>query len=61
MRKLIVDSLHRLGTEIDEAANNTSTKEKCITTSGSHVPVRVIPTDEEQMIARETLALLQVK
>lgn len=45
-----------LGIELDEAANDRSAQ--LISSSPSSVSVWVIPTDEERMIARHTLALL---
>jgi acetate kinase len=46
-----------LGVEIDEAANAAS--RGCISTGSSRVPVYVIPTNEELMIARHTRRLLE--
>ena len=46
-----------LGIELDEKANQASGPR--ITTMGSRVSAWAIPTDEEQMIARHTLALLR--
>jgi acetate kinase len=45
-----------LGVEIDEAANAAG--EAVISTPSSRVKVRVIPTDEEQMVALHTLETL---
>jgi acetate kinase len=45
-----------LGVEIDEAANAAGGP--LVTTAGSRVAAWVVPTDEEGMIARHTLALL---
>jgi acetate kinase len=46
-----------MGVEIDEAANAAG--RGCISTGSSRVAVWVIPTNEELMIARHTLRLLQ--
>jgi acetate kinase len=46
-----------LGIELDEAANRAGGPR--ISTAGSRVAVYAIPTDEEQMIARHTLAVLR--
>ena len=45
-----------LGIEIDEAANRDGAE--VISTSNSRVLVRVIPTDEEQMLAQHGMELL---
>jgi acetate kinase len=46
-----------LGVELDPARNEAHGPR--ITTDASRIPVHVIPTDEERMIARHTLALLR--
>ncbi|MDO4581806.1 MAG: acetate kinase [Bacillota bacterium] len=56
-RKEICDNLHYLGVEFDEAANDCRGKEVEISKPGSKVRVFVIPTNEELMIARDTMAL----
>ena len=56
-RKQIISKLGCLGIKLDEDANNMRGEEKCITTEDSKVPVWVIPTDEELMIARDTYEL----
>lgn len=53
-RKQILDKLKILGIEIDDERNNIRGKEALITKDSSSVPVWVIPTDEEVMIARDT-------
>jgi acetate kinase len=45
-----------LGIELDETANGAGGPK--ISSAGSRVAVYAIPTDEEQMIARHTLAVL---
>ena len=57
-RKQIVDKLGALGIKLDEEANNVRGEERKITTDDSKVPVYIIPTDEELMIARDTYCLL---
>jgi len=47
-----------LGIEIDPAKNESKEKEKVISTDKSKVKVLVVPTNEELMIARETLRLV---
>ena len=56
-RKQIIQKLSCLGIKLDEEANNMRGEEKCITTSDSSIPVWVIPTDEELMIAKDTYNL----
>jgi acetate kinase len=48
-----------LGIELDEAANDRGAER--ISSPSSSVSVWVIPTDEERMIARHTLALVQAR
>jgi acetate kinase len=51
--------LDRLGIAVDTALNESErTGERAVSPPGAEVPVLVIPTDEEQEIARQTLALL---
>lgn len=56
-RKQIIDKLECLGIKLDEEKNNMRGEEACITTDDSKVPVWVIPTDEELMIAKDTYDL----
>ncbi len=56
-RKQILDKLKVLGIEIDDERNNVRGKETLITKDSSKIPVWVIPTDEEVMIARDTYKL----
>jgi acetate kinase len=48
-----------LGAEIDDQRNETRGKEQLISTDRSKIKVYVIPTNEEVMIARDTLRLCQ--
>jgi len=57
MRKKICDGLTFLGIEIDDEANAKRGEEICISTNNSKVKVFVIPTNEELMIARDTVEL----
>ncbi len=59
MRARIARNLQWLGIELDPAAN--ATRGPLISRAGSRVPVYVVPTDEELMIARHTLALLSAQ
>ena len=56
IRARIADQLEWLGVILDEAEN--SSHARLISRSGSRIPVYVIPTDEELMIAQHTLSLL---
>ena len=56
-RKQILDKLAPLGVKIDEEANNCRGEEKLITAANSKIPVYVIPTNEELMIATDTYNL----
>ena len=48
-----------MGIKLDEAANNRNFgEEEIISTPDSKVKVVVVPTDEELLIASDTLALL---
>jgi acetate kinase len=57
VREAALAGLGWLGIELDAAANRVQAP--VISTRRSAVEVRVIPTDEEAMIARHTLAVLQ--
>ncbi|CCQ97242.1 hypothetical protein CULT_60018 [[Clostridium] ultunense Esp] len=55
----MLDGLTFLGVELDDALNEASSpKERRITTERSKVAAYVIPTNEELMIARETLRVV---
>ena len=56
-RKQILDKLSVLGVQVDEERNNIRGEEQLITKDSSTIPVWVIPTDEELMIARDTYEL----
>jgi acetate kinase len=56
IRARISDRLAWLGAELDPAANEAG--DTLISTPASRVRLYVLPTDEEQMIARHTLALI---
>ena len=56
IRARIAERLAWLGAELDPAANEAG--ELVISTAGSRVALMVVPTDEELMIARHTLALI---
>lgn len=58
IRARITERLAWLGAELDAAANEAG--ETLISTPASRVAVYVLPTDEELMIARHTLALVNM-
>lgn len=58
-RSAVCKQLEFLGVKIDDEANNVRGEEKEISTSDSKVKVYVVPTNEELMIAKETLALVE--
>ncbi|MBR0361136.1 MAG: acetate/propionate family kinase, partial [Paraprevotella sp.] len=59
MREAICSGLEYLGVNIDKAVNNTIRGEEAIiSTADGKVTVCVIPTDEELMIAKDTMALV---
>ena len=55
VRSKVCSKLSFLGVELDHEANEQGTGERIITTPGSRVVVTVVPTNEELMIARETI------
>ncbi len=57
-RTLVVDKIKILGVILDEAANEIKGKETVISTKESKITVLSIPTNEEVMIARDTLRLI---
>ncbi len=57
-RELIVNNLNALGAKLDEEANDVRGEERIISTDDSKVSLLVVPTDEEVMIARDTMRLM---
>ncbi len=60
-RKEICKDLEFLGIEIDDENNNVRGKEQLISKDNKKVKVYVIPTNEELMIAREAMEILENK
>ena len=58
-RLAIASNLEVLGVKMDAEANNVRGKETVISTADSKVKVLLIPTNEELMIARDTLELVK--
>lgn len=59
VRGKIVERLSCLGIKLDESANDSRGEVRRISTDDSSVLVYAIPTDEELMIAKDTLELVQ--
>ena len=59
IREEIVNALSYLGMKFDPEANQCRGVERRITTDDSAIPAYIIPTNEELVIARDTLALAQ--
>jgi acetate kinase len=60
IRQEIVSSMDWLGLNVDPALNQKTVGEVgCISPPGSRVPVWVIPTDEELLIARDTVRAVE--
>ena len=58
-RKAICEQLEVFGVKIDDEKNNVRGEEAEISSNNSKVKVYVVPTNEELMIARETLRLVK--
>jgi len=58
-RKMICEHLKWMGVELDLEANQVRAEEKEISTKDSKVKVWIVPTEEELMIARDTLELIK--
>ena len=58
VRKRILARLGALGIKVDKKANKVRGELKVISTKDSKIPVVVIPTNEELMIARDTVRVL---
>ncbi len=58
IRKGICEQLSFMGVEIDVDKNNIRSEEKLVSKDSSKVKIYVIPTNEELMIAKETLRLI---
>ncbi len=59
VRSAICKKLGFMGAEIDEEKNKVKGEEKEISNANSKIKIFVIPTDEEMMIAKETLDLVK--
>ena len=61
VRERIVNRLGALGIKLDKTANKVRGEVKVISAKGSKIPVVVLPTNEELMIARDTVKVLTGK
>ncbi len=58
MRKMIIERIQSLGVKIDDDKNDFRGEFRLISTDDSKIPVYVIPTNEELMIALDTMELI---
>lgn len=58
LREQVIDNMEFLGMKLDKEVNNCKGKELIISTEDSKVKVVVIPTNEEIVIARDTLDIV---
>lgn len=59
LRERVMKNFGYIGAKIDKERNNTRRKEALISTDDSKVKIVVIPTDEEIVIARDTLSIVK--
>ena len=58
-REAIAEKLAVLGVKIDKKANDVRGELKCISAKDSKIKLYLVPTNEELMIAKDTLALIK--
>ncbi len=61
LRAHVINRLSALGVKLDAAANNCRGKEQLITTADSKIKAYIVPTNEEVVIARDTVRLGNIK
>jgi acetate kinase len=59
IRRAVCKGLEGFGIELDEAVNKTTRKAGPISTEGSRVKVLIMPADEEIIVARETVNVVE--
>lgn len=59
LRRRVCENLSYLGVKLDEEANNSAHEETIISAPDSSVIVAMIPTNEELVIARDTMHIVQ--
>lgn len=57
-RQMIVDKIHSLGVSLDKELNNCREVLRKISNEDSRIPVYIVPTNEELMIAKDTYELI---
>lgn len=57
-RQMIVDKIHSLGVSLDKELNNCRGVLRKISNEDSRIPVYIVPTNEELMIAKDTYELI---
>lgn len=57
-RKMIIERIQSLGVKLDESKNDFKSEFRIISTDDSKIPVYVVPTNEELMIALDTMDLI---
>ena len=58
IRQMIVDKIHSLGVSLDKELNNCRGVLRKISNEDSRIPVYIVPTNEELMIAKDTYELI---
>ena len=61
VRKGIIDYLAYMGVKLDDERNKVRGEEALISSDDSSIPVWVVPTNEELVIARDTLRIVTEK
>jgi acetate kinase len=61
LRANVVNRLGVLGVKLDAELNDTFSDERIISTPDSKIKVYIIPTNEEVMIARDTVRVAGIK
>jgi len=59
LRERVLSNMEYLGVKLDKEKNQVRGKERDVAAADSKVRILVIPTNEELVIARDTLALVQ--
>ena len=60
LRMNVAKRLGALGVEIDEQLNDTFSDERIISTPNSKIKLYIVPTNEEVMIARDTVRVAKI-
>ena len=57
MRKMVVDRIKSLGVKLDDTLNNVRGEYKKISAEDSSIPIYILPTNEELLVAQDTMKL----